>query len=591
MAPQFGTDYAPFDADAAQLRDFIAPRVAQLAAFDSEVADLLRKVDHIHRERQALVDEIKPCMALLSPIRRMPEEVLREIFLACLPHDRNCVMSRREAPVLLGQVCSLWRNIAFSTPALWTKLHIVEPGSMSVGKLVSPTRGGVILLDNLAVAFETPNPPRHTISLLVARRIRGLNEWLSRSGVLPLSISFRGSQERRDALDNIPNLPTELFMRAICAYSRRWQDLHLRFLQTMAFSIALSHLEAEDVPLLRNLSLTQGGSSTFLPEIPWLAFRLFAAPSLRRLSYSGHGHFLGDLLVAWSQLLYLRVDYQSAPRHGLQVPKTEKLLQVIQRCTFLQTLVLNIDDDPRTSDAQFGGINGSGVELPSLRSFTLHVLHSCSRVPMLLGAMRIPKLQELSMVFDDPGLSQLLDLASGIIQLVESATELQSFEFSSYGFAPAAVVRILEALPSTLRHLSVIESTRPCWMREGDPGTGMGGVLDQPLTDAVLEALVPKPGSPAEPYACPRLETLSLRNCLVLSDRAILALVCARTQSVAPLRKFEISFHRNAELDSELEAELEASAERGPGLQFVVDYSPSVELSPLLSPWIDTDSM
>ncbi|KAJ7764308.1 hypothetical protein B0H16DRAFT_1526680, partial [Mycena metata] len=73
--------------------------------------------------------------ALLSPIRRLPLDVMQEIFLACTSTHRNCVMSALEAPVLLGRICSSWRSIALSTPRLWARLHVVEPGSPSFGSI------------------------------------------------------------------------------------------------------------------------------------------------------------------------------------------------------------------------------------------------------------------------------------------------------------------------------------------------------------------------------------------------------------------------------------------------------------------------
>ncbi|KAJ6478820.1 hypothetical protein C8R47DRAFT_1219364 [Mycena vitilis] len=65
--------------------------------------------------------------ALVSPARRLPLDILREIFAARLPTHRNCVMSASEAPVLLGRISSAWRAISLSTPQLWARLHIAEP--------------------------------------------------------------------------------------------------------------------------------------------------------------------------------------------------------------------------------------------------------------------------------------------------------------------------------------------------------------------------------------------------------------------------------------------------------------------------------
>ncbi|KAJ7229973.1 hypothetical protein GGX14DRAFT_327721, partial [Mycena pura] len=58
----------------------------------------------------------------LSPMPRMPLDMLQNIFMHCLPPRLNCVMSDAEAPLLLGRVC-----LSQSTRQLWFRLHIVEP--------------------------------------------------------------------------------------------------------------------------------------------------------------------------------------------------------------------------------------------------------------------------------------------------------------------------------------------------------------------------------------------------------------------------------------------------------------------------------
>jgi len=61
----------------------------------------------------------------LSPIRRVPTDVLCEIFVHCLPKiERPAYNSRiaKEAPLLLCQVCSKWRRTAIKFPTLWKAL-------------------------------------------------------------------------------------------------------------------------------------------------------------------------------------------------------------------------------------------------------------------------------------------------------------------------------------------------------------------------------------------------------------------------------------------------------------------------------------
>ncbi|KAJ3808160.1 hypothetical protein F5876DRAFT_67511 [Lentinula aff. lateritia] len=67
--------------------------------------------------------------ALLSGARKLPMEIISEIFLQCLPEVDTLSFMRPEphpdqAPLLLTQVCRSWRSIAIATPRLWSTLII-----------------------------------------------------------------------------------------------------------------------------------------------------------------------------------------------------------------------------------------------------------------------------------------------------------------------------------------------------------------------------------------------------------------------------------------------------------------------------------
>lgn len=90
-----------------------------------------------------------------APIQKMPLEVLGEIFLRCLPRDHR--LSRIAAPLVLCQVCTLWRALALSMSRLWAKISFWTPLS-NTGRMCYP--------------------------------IRYISQWLSLSRVQPLDITF-----------------------------------------------------------------------------------------------------------------------------------------------------------------------------------------------------------------------------------------------------------------------------------------------------------------------------------------------------------------------------------------------------------------
>ncbi|TDL19832.1 hypothetical protein BD410DRAFT_398247 [Rickenella mellea] len=60
-----------------------------------------------------------------SAIQKLAPELLAEIFLLCLPDAELWSMrSASQAPLLLGRVCSTWRSISHSIPAVWSHFSV-----------------------------------------------------------------------------------------------------------------------------------------------------------------------------------------------------------------------------------------------------------------------------------------------------------------------------------------------------------------------------------------------------------------------------------------------------------------------------------
>ncbi|KAJ6608622.1 hypothetical protein B0H10DRAFT_2067411, partial [Mycena sp. CBHHK59/15] len=118
------TNYIPTSDEALKIRELCSSPLSELARLEAEISRtqiLLHKLQRSYRQLKTSVDAH---LALLSPMRNLPPEVLQLIFIMSLPSDRNAVMHASEAPVLLGRVCSGWRRIAFSTPELWASIHV-----------------------------------------------------------------------------------------------------------------------------------------------------------------------------------------------------------------------------------------------------------------------------------------------------------------------------------------------------------------------------------------------------------------------------------------------------------------------------------
>ncbi|KAH9484772.1 hypothetical protein JR316_0001674 [Psilocybe cubensis] len=91
---------------------------------DSQILTLEMQLKGL-RDKRRKVDKTISCYNnVMSPIRRIPADIFREIFFHCVDNDCDHDLSTTRAPMLLTHVCSFWRSIALSSPLLWARMHI-----------------------------------------------------------------------------------------------------------------------------------------------------------------------------------------------------------------------------------------------------------------------------------------------------------------------------------------------------------------------------------------------------------------------------------------------------------------------------------
>jgi hypothetical protein len=81
------------------------------------VAESKCAISEMQRERTLLEDKLSCTMAYTAPIRRLPNEVIRHIFMFNFDDYPCCAW-------VLAAVCSLWRRLALSIPILWSKVRL-----------------------------------------------------------------------------------------------------------------------------------------------------------------------------------------------------------------------------------------------------------------------------------------------------------------------------------------------------------------------------------------------------------------------------------------------------------------------------------
>lgn len=80
------------------------------------VEDSQRAIAALQVEHQRVQREIELTLAYISPVRSLPDEILREIFLYEF-EIHPC------SAWVLAAVCSLWRKLVLRMPRLWSKVR------------------------------------------------------------------------------------------------------------------------------------------------------------------------------------------------------------------------------------------------------------------------------------------------------------------------------------------------------------------------------------------------------------------------------------------------------------------------------------
>jgi hypothetical protein len=143
-------------------------------------------------------------------VRQLPPDVTSTIFEFCLPDfvDHQLAPYTKEdisIPLSLGAICSYWREIAWSTPSHWSSLVVRVPSK---------------------------NDPCTATGIA--------QEWLARSGQLPLSIRI---------LVNTFGIIHSALVDIINQYSTRWSDPDL-YLPSHYYQ----HFHAtDDAPILKSI--------------------------------------------------------------------------------------------------------------------------------------------------------------------------------------------------------------------------------------------------------------------------------------------------------------------------------------------------
>ncbi|KAK1225800.1 hypothetical protein PQX77_011249 [Marasmius sp. AFHP31] len=320
-----------------------------IATIDLQIKEILGSLTALQEARHRKAENKQLYASLLHPIRRLPPEILSEIFRLCtfdgvqdvtFCYDDDAEHRRfpgslntHRAPWVLGQVCRTWRFVALSTSELWASINLAW--------------------------LHTPGDASDSLKLLLELQ-------LQRSRNTPLAISLHTGISPKEYAER------EFLLSLICSQISRWEKASIQgdvdgfaplrpyrklfpSLKTLHLSLIYNSLwETNPLPVFENSPLLRrfvmGGSADLFQsedQLPWRQLTHFVSRESEYWFPSLGEHYL--ILPKLSNVEVLVLDIEFSDGDGAP-PSLHPTLEF----QYLHTLVLVHKLDPRFEEDKPG---------------------------------------------------------------------------------------------------------------------------------------------------------------------------------------------------------------------------------------------
>ncbi|KAJ6598524.1 hypothetical protein B0H10DRAFT_2441478 [Mycena sp. CBHHK59/15] len=484
------TNAVPSDADCQRIRALLVGPRKEAEELSQEIGRIQAVLDYLTRKRGHLVNFVDAHLALVSPVRRLPDDVVREIFEASLPSEYP-VLCGAKSPLLLCQICRPWRRLALSTPRLWASLHVATAPSGDQQKV------------NDAV-----------------------NVWISRSGSVPLSLSLFESPI------NTFYLGVSLVMKTFIRVANRWKNVRFELAPERHLA-PLAVLSPDDVPMLQSAVVEyQPEPEGDPPDVSALNFLSFmGAPTLRRVSLRFIATGYDSLPLHWQTLLHL----------SIKVPvDVREVLAVLQQSPKLETCNLGL---------QLKSMEGVDSPRPChLDHLSQLCVYGQSHVSAsFFRALVLPSLRRLEYASFNVELGHSFPF----LNLLSPDNCLEHLTLDLWELPAESVLEALRLVPMLQELRMTQDWMLPPANESGDPDDESGDAVNWDGLDesgynirGAQSVLTHVSQEPAE-MLCPRLQSIHLLHASI-SDDGLLEFIRSRT---GQLSRVHVEFDRPMQVD------------------------------------------
>ena len=306
-------------------------------------------VEALSEQRQVIQDQIQAYKNVVSPARRLPPEIVADIFRLCTAIENEIFPNPLAAPLLLTQICSGWRQVALQMPELWTDLyfHVQENATEET--------------HNLAKTW-IERCRHHTFSMDIQSFDMLPDAFLDLITIRPAMITLLELEIPHDALTFLEKLPSEVVFPN---------------LQTLAVKPSIKNPDLEEDWLLWPDSVRVFESASKLEFVT--------------MTIQVEGFNPNLLHLPWHQLKELSLNKAPSSFH---IP-CDNIRSILHKCTVLEECIVSLDT--RSIEADLNGI----ITLPHLESLAITINHNLGT--LFFESMVLPQLRTLNLFVFPPG--------------------------------------------------------------------------------------------------------------------------------------------------------------------------------------------
>lgn len=310
-----------------------------LALLTGEITRYENLLRDLHTRRLHSVAQIALHRIAASPLRKLPTEVLCNIFMHCVPNGIELPMDRFSAPWILGQVCSRWREVALGSPFLWNNIRL-QYGNWS---------------DNIGLSHLAKN-------------------YLFRSGMLPITLEIMG-----DDVGYIYSISNPIF-DIVIPYAHRLQRISIE--SHPMWLKPFFELPAGTLSALESMTLRVFGDR-HAPEVVTVFDK---APRLNQVTFIFSAP-LGSYRLPWTRLTDLHLP--------CAMINPDLALVLLRYCTRLVNCSIQLG--PGDAASQSLPTILPLVTLDKVRSFAIDIEH-CVHFSQFMRRLVLPGLVDFQLV-------------------------------------------------------------------------------------------------------------------------------------------------------------------------------------------------